>query len=268
MPKTKAESSVQSTLFVGSVAKAFAVLEVFREGVGSASLTEVAELTGLGRSAAQRFTHTLTMLGYLVQDDQTRRYQPGLKLLRLGGAYTSSMRLTEVALPHMVTLGEETAQSVHLSQLDGSDIVYLDRLPRNEVRSLGATTGSARPAVATAPGRCLLAHIPATRLDEVIKMGCARFTPRTTIEPSELRVEISRARSQGWAIAVEQIRVGEASAAAPIFGPADRAVAAMSMPVSLDDFGPGEIAERLVPALLGAADAVTIQLGGVKPPLS
>src|SRR5688572_23729816 len=63
---------VDPRLFVGSVEKGMRVLRAFYNQSTPLSLTEVAERTGLGRSAAQRFIYTLKALGYLRQDPKTR----------------------------------------------------------------------------------------------------------------------------------------------------------------------------------------------------
>jgi len=51
-----------SSLFVGSVAKAFRVLAVFDQGQRSLPLVQIASLSGLDLSATQRFVHTLVVL--------------------------------------------------------------------------------------------------------------------------------------------------------------------------------------------------------------
>src|ERR1700761_5359900 len=56
------------TMHVQSVAKAFRVLRAFGATQPSLSLTQIAVAAELDRSAAQRFTHTLTALGYLRRD--------------------------------------------------------------------------------------------------------------------------------------------------------------------------------------------------------
>ena len=59
--------------FVASVEKAFQVLRAFESRQRSLSLTEIADVTGLDKSAVQRFTYTLADLGYLKKDKETRR---------------------------------------------------------------------------------------------------------------------------------------------------------------------------------------------------
>ena len=68
-----------SSLFVSSIARAFSVLESFSGIPEARSLAQIAELTGLDRSAIQRIAFTLTTLGYL--ERTSRGLVPGPKLL-------------------------------------------------------------------------------------------------------------------------------------------------------------------------------------------
>src|SRR3546814_10997531 len=68
-------------LTVQSVLKAFSVLHAFGSSQRSLSLAQIAALDGMGKSAAQRFAHTLTRLGYLAKDPQTRRFEPTARTL-------------------------------------------------------------------------------------------------------------------------------------------------------------------------------------------
>ncbi len=64
---------------VQSVAKAFRVLECFDARHPTMNLSQIAEQAKLDLSAAQRFTHTLQALGYLVKDPKTRQFGLSVK---------------------------------------------------------------------------------------------------------------------------------------------------------------------------------------------
>ncbi len=54
---------VNNPLFVASVDKAFRILQTFSSGQQYLSLTELTQMTGMNKSAVQRFTYTLEALG-------------------------------------------------------------------------------------------------------------------------------------------------------------------------------------------------------------
>src|SRR5689334_12818198 len=88
-----------SPLFVQSVEKAMKVLTAFDGSKRQLSLSEIASLTDLDNSAAQRFTYTLSVLGYLVKDPATRKYELSVRLLDFTYHYLASSDLVQRAAP-------------------------------------------------------------------------------------------------------------------------------------------------------------------------
>src|SRR5690606_16417869 len=62
------DDDLRDPLYIASLGKAMRVLEAFRQARSPLGLTELARLTGLGKSAVQRFTYSWERLGYLVKD--------------------------------------------------------------------------------------------------------------------------------------------------------------------------------------------------------
>ena len=69
---------------VGSVERALAILQLYREGRRSLAVTEVAAELGVANSTAHRLLRSLCNGGLLQQDPATRRYELSLLLYRLG----------------------------------------------------------------------------------------------------------------------------------------------------------------------------------------
>lgn len=149
-------------LFVDALARGLRVLEAFRETPHALRLTDIAGATGLGIAAAQRAVHTLHALGYLERGQRDRSYRPSPRLLELGHAFLRADRLAEVAGPHLLDLQERVGETTNLMVLDGTEVVYLVRLPRREVRELPGFAGARLPAAQSASGWAMLALLPET----------------------------------------------------------------------------------------------------------
>src|SRR5262245_2729419 len=98
-------------LFIASLEKGLRVLYAFKDHPRSLGLTEIAEATGLGVSAAQRFVHTWQALGYLRKDPRSRRYTLAPKLLDFSFMYQRASGLAEIAMPHLIILGDECQET-------------------------------------------------------------------------------------------------------------------------------------------------------------
>jgi IclR family pca regulon transcriptional regulator len=135
----------------------------------------VAGRAGLTRAGARRILLTLQTLGYVESDGKLFTLTP--RILDLGFAYLSSMPIWNLAEPVMEALVEQVKESCSAAALDGTDIVYVLRVPTRKIMSIGLGVGSRLPAYCTSMGRMLLAGLPD---DEVARrLHASRRAPLT-----------------------------------------------------------------------------------------
>src|SRR4051794_30371175 len=150
--------------YVQSFARGLEVIRSFSSSAPRQTLTDVATRTGLTRAGARRILLTLQTLGYVESDGKLFALTP--RILDLGFAYLSSMPIWNLAEPIMETLVGEVKESCSAAALDGTDIVYVLRIPTRKIMSIGLGVGSRLPAYCTSMGRMLLAGLPE---DEVLR---------------------------------------------------------------------------------------------------
>ena len=166
---------LNKTDMIASLAKGLSVLECFGAERPRLAIAEVAEATGLDRATARRCLLTLHSLGYADYDGKYFTLTP--RVLRLGMGALASMPLPQIVQPWLDQLSEQIGQSVSVSILDGTDIVYVARAAQRRVMSIGLTPGSRLPAHSTSMGRVLLAAMPESEARAVI--DASDLTPRT-----------------------------------------------------------------------------------------
>ena len=110
---------------------------------------------------------TLEQLGYVRSNDGL--YTLTTKVLELGTGYIAALGIWELARPHLEALVAQTGESSSMSQLDGSDIVYVARVPVPKIIALSVHIGTRFPAVATSMGHVLLADLPRSELLRVLR---------------------------------------------------------------------------------------------------
>ncbi|MBL8670097.1 MAG: helix-turn-helix domain-containing protein [Alphaproteobacteria bacterium] len=252
-------------LFVASVEKALLMLGAFDGERGPLSIADLASTTGIGRSAAQRFAYTLHALGYLRRDETTRRYSLAPRLLSLSRGYLSGDPLLEHAAPVISGIARESGEAASLSQLDGTDIVVVLRVPSQHVLALNVMPGARYPAYCSSPGRAMLAALPERDAAEIIaRSDRQRFTPSTIVSPERLAREIERARRQGYALANQELYAGSLSVAVAVLDAAGRPAAALNIFCPSARWSAERVRARLVPLLrAGAAElSATMRPGG------
>lgn len=146
---------------------------------------------------------------------------------------------------------------MHLSVLDGAEVVCLERIGGSEATTVPSRVGGRMPAYSTAAGKAILAFGDPGAVEHVLAQGLRPRTARTLTRPNALRAELAAVRERGVAHDREESFRGICCVAAPLRG-AGRAVAAVSVSSCR---GERELA-RLGPAVLACARAVWRELYG------
>jgi IclR family pca regulon transcriptional regulator len=218
----------RSNDFIQSLERGLAVMNSFSRERTNQTLSEVAQVTGLTRATARRVLLTLTELGYVHQSSRSFSLTP--KMLDLGYSYLSSLEVVEVAQRPMERLVEEVRESSSMSVLDGSEIVYVARVPTKRIMTIALALGSRLPAYPTSMGRVLLSGLSDSQIDDYIELTrLERLTPRTVTDPDELRSAIDEVRAKGFALVDQELEEGVRSIAAPIFNSRREIIAAINI---------------------------------------
>jgi IclR family pca regulon transcriptional regulator len=238
--------------FVQSLDRGLAVIKAFDAEDTALSPSDVAARTGLTRTAARRFLLTLVDLGYVKSDGRLFELTP--KVLELGYAYMSSLRLPDLALSSVEQLVADVGEDSEMGILDGHDVVYVLRIPGPRFLSMSINVGSRLPAHVTSLGRVLLAALPDEQLDEYLRTArLESFSPQTITEVGVLRKEIERAREAGWALIDQELEEGLRAIAVPIRGRDGQVLAAVNLSTNAARQTIPEVERGLLPKLLQAA---------------
>ncbi len=238
------------------------VLQAFTPDRPRLTLGDLAASTGVTRSAIFRIAYTLTQLAFLVYDAQSRTYALGPAVLRLGSGFLASRELVEVALPHLEALRDASGWSAHLGVPEGTEVVYLLRVPAHRGRAGIVHVGSRLPLHATSMGRMLLARMSEDDVSDMYRDAhLVRVGPRT---PTTVAALLTRARAdarRGYVVQAGEFEQGIASVAAAVHDATGRAVAAINVAGEIagaSDTGPGSPVVRRV---LDTAAGISAGLG-------
>ncbi len=245
-------------LMVNSVEKAFRVLSAFGRQHQTLNLSQVASETGMDVSAAQRFTHTLTKLGYLRKDAQTKRFELTAKTLDLGYHFVRSSRLLDRAMPYLMHLSKETEETVNLTVREETEIIFVSRFLSRHVLNTDVIIGTRMPAYATAPGIAMLSRLPEDEAMAIIDASDRRaYTPSTTWQREALREKLRQSAAQGYATAFEEVYIGDASIAAVVVDHHGRPEAAVNIATSTSRYSHEEVVSRFSSLVIAAAHAIS-----------
>jgi IclR family KDG regulon transcriptional repressor len=156
-------------------------------------------------------------LGVLVRDPHHKKYSVGYALLELGRRAHTRIKLRDVARIPMERLMEKVGETVFLGIMNGDHITILDVVESHHEMKITSPPGTRLPLLAGATGKAFLAHFEEKKVKEIIqRMGLAKFTSKSIVDPKKFFKEVEEAKKKGYAIDDEEYIPGVRAIAAPI----------------------------------------------------
>lgn len=219
------ESRVSDTL--GSVNRAMSFLELLAENDGL-TVTQLADRLGTGKATAFRLAKTLVERGW-VEKDEELRYRLGPGLLSLAPALQLGQDIRHRLRPIMDDLYDQTQETIHLTVLQGRYVTYVEQLVSPKPVHSVSKLGSRSPAHCVSPGLAQLAALPDDALDWVLAVPLRRYTERSLTDPADVRAELQRVRSRGYAVNCGAFRAEVGGVGAAVLDPRGKPIAALSV---------------------------------------
>lgn len=203
------------------------------------SFSEIHQRCGLARSTTSRLLSALERQGLLARTS-AGSFVPGSLFVSYAASRRPEAALLTIAAPVMEDLGAKTGETVNLAVARGAAVVQIGQVDAQFVLGSREWVGVDVPPHCSALGKVLYAFgalpLPAGRL--------ATPTSRSIGRRDRLERELREVRRAGVAQAVDELEIGLAALAVPVFDGRGRTVAALGLS------GPGD---RLTADLVGLA---------------
>ena len=196
------------------VDRVVAILGSFSRARSQLGLAEIARLTDLPKSSTHRILQQLVTARWVERVDGD--YRLGLGIFEIGSLVAHHNRLVDLARPLMRELSSHRL-TTHLAVLDGTDVVYLEKVDGSLAGPLPSRVGGRLPAHCTGVGKTLLAHLPEAELEGYLAHRLEQRTPSTIASPDGLRRELAQIRSAGFGMDHGEAVSGFVCVAAPVF---------------------------------------------------
>ncbi|MDR5905735.1 IclR family transcriptional regulator [Franzmannia qiaohouensis] len=252
------ENQKNDPLFLQSVARAMQVLSAFHTADGAMSLSEIAKQAGIDRSAAQRIVHTLRELGYLKRDNEDSGFLPELRILDHTLDYLSLNPVVRNATPVLLELRRNIRERVDLSLFDDTRVVYAARMQSKRETFFATLVGHSVPTFCSSGGRAILSRLNDDEVRDILdRSDLTPVTPRSITDPAAILDKVQEAREQGYALAKEEILIGEIALGVAITDKHDRPCGAIHVAGSLSDWTTEAFRDRVFPLASEAARAIS-----------
>ncbi|GAA5235476.1 IclR family transcriptional regulator [Verticiella sediminum] len=247
--------------FVRTLARGLALLRCFRPGERWLGNNELAERSGLSRTAVSRFTYTLGRLGYLSYAPKRNKYALGTALLVTTFPMLANLAVRRIARPYMQELANQVRGVVSLGVRHGMGMLYVESCACSTARiPVVVGIGSRVPLARTAMGRAHLAGLSEIERAMLLREMAAHYPEQWAELAERIRLALVQYGKVGYCVsepglAKESRAVGVALRHAP-----DGVAYAFNCGVPAFRLDPGQLESDIGPRLRSMVACVEMAL--------
>jgi len=212
-----------------AVVRALRLLKAFSPQKPELSLDQLCASLGLTRTTAHRLLAALQSEGLIERSSTLNTYHLGRELIALGSLALLTSDLRAIVRPALERVAAESEESTTLEVLVGEQMLILDGVKGRYLISAGLEIGTRWPAHATSSGKCVLAGLPESRREQILRAPMSRYTKHTLTDPEVLRRELESIRKAGYAVANQELETDYIAVAAEFRGPLGEVEGAISV---------------------------------------
>lgn len=224
------------------------------------TLNEIASHLEVHRSTALRQLQTLEA-GRFVLRHSDGRFAVGTRLMAIAQQALESLDLRQIAAPHLRTLQGEVGHTVHMAQLMGDEIIYIDKVEGTDSVRMYSRVGMPASTHASGVGKVILAQLPPGRREALLRnVDWVTHTQNGHTSVDTLTADLDRIAQQGWGQDDGEFEEFVNCIAVPVANSTGDIVAGISITsikviASLNDLG------KFMPSLQQTAQAIRRELG-------
>ncbi len=202
---------------VRAVERALDILLCFTREDATRSLTQIAESVHMSKTTVHRLLATLENKRFITRDKVTGLYRLGFRFIEMASLVLQDVELHRWAQPYLKRLSQEYGETVDLSILDGSHVMYLEVIESPQRLKLAAAVGQRLPAYCTASGKALLAYLPGEQVKKILSENLTEYTNHTPVSVPDILSDLRVTAERGYAVSEQEYEKDINAVAAPIF---------------------------------------------------
>ena len=140
---------MNNNLYMSTLLKAFDILDCFDDDQQEIGISDISAKVGLPVSSVHRIIQSLEFEGLLSQNQESKKYALGSKMLNYSRKCSQYQRYQQIAVKYVDELCRITEENVNLATCSGDQITV--HLPPKRISSCDPTFPCTAPSRPTAP---------------------------------------------------------------------------------------------------------------------
>lgn len=250
---------MNNNLYMSTLLKAFDILDCFDDDRQEIGISDISAKVGLPVSSVHRIIQSLEFEGLLSQNQESKKYALGSKMLSYSRKCSQYQRYQEIAAKYVDELCRITEENVNLATCSGDQITNVYTAETHFVLRPNFPLHCPFPAYCTGVGRVFLSHMSEAAQKWVYENNADDLG----MAQDEFLAMLRKARHDGYALDDQAFNAGLRCVAAPIYLGGNKLLFAISIsaPAARMDDAAYEKARKLV---LKYADLISQEMQSVE----
>lgn len=246
-----------------TIDRVVSIMQRVAEAPAGVTLSELSRQTGLAPATCHRLLRSLSASGMVERDDTTKRWRPGIGLVRIASSVSPAAGYGALVDPVLATLRDRWQECFYFSNLTDGEVVCVRSVETTEPHrmSVRVPLGRRMTLHASAAAKAILAHLTEDEARQLLaSVQLEQFTQYTMTTIDEIMGDLAATRDRGFAVCDQEIELGVAAYAAAIPGPPGEAPRSLGVIGHRERLG-SRIGTGLLDALLSAAEDLSAAMG-------
>lgn len=247
---------------IQSVDRAFQILRQINEN-GCSSISEISEDIGLSPGTVHTHLATLKSNGFIQQEGE--KYKLGMEFIPFSERVRGQTELFRAGKMEVEKLAHEYDAVAHLiTEYQKKTLILYETFGKDAIGKEIHTKKRDEPQIhthCTAGGKAILAHLPDSKVEQIIdEHGLPTYTSHTITDEEVLYEELDRIRDQRYAVNNEEVVYGNQGIGAPIIDKNERVLGAISISGPANNWRGKQLEDELSKAVIRSANNIEINI--------
>lgn len=215
------------------ISKTFSILRAFTDIQNEWGVNELSRYLKMPVSSTHRMISMLKDEHILEYSELTNKYRVGSDFIRMASIVSTNVDVKRVARPQLESLASDLRHSVYfgLYYPQHTKLSFVDSVKSSFALQYVLEIGVLQPIHVAASGKTILAYLLDSEIEDVLDKEGESQDKR-----NEIKEELKKIKSQGYAITANERKEGALSIGAPIFDARSKVIGSIICVIPIGDY--------------------------------
>jgi len=224
-----------------SIDRVIWILEMLGNSRNGLMITEIRDELQLPISSVHRILSSLKEHGVVTQDEITKRYKLGVKLLSIASGLLNHLDIRERSRDLLVELSNQLGRMVFLSVMEQDRVVCIDTISESPNSNFYVRIGALMPFSVAVSAQVLLAYQERHVIERIVNnMEFIPYTKYSIMTREDFLAKLQDIKEKGYGACLEEMQDGVNGYSAPVFNRDGKCIASITILEGKTDIGVDE----------------------------